>query len=59
LIDHYLNKTYIERQGIFNAAEIDKLVTKFRSGEYYHSKRVWSLVIFQLWFEQFMLLKPK
>jgi asparagine synthase (glutamine-hydrolysing) len=57
LIDHYLSKTYIDRQGIFNASEIDKLVNKFRGGEYYHSKRIWSLIIFQLWFEQFMPAK--
>lgn len=54
LIDRYLNKTFIDNQGIFNSAEINKLIEKFRSGEYYHSKRLWSLVIFQLWFEQFM-----
>ncbi|WP_018341701.1 asparagine synthase (glutamine-hydrolyzing) [Cytophaga aurantiaca] len=57
LIDYYLDKKFIDSQGIFNSTEIDKLVKKFRSGEYYHSKRIWSLVIFQLWFEQFMPAK--
>ncbi len=54
LIDQYLNKQYISNQGIFNATEVQKIVDEFRSGNNYHSKRIWALVIFQLWHEQFM-----
>jgi asparagine synthase (glutamine-hydrolysing) len=54
LIDHYLNKKYIDSQGIFNATEIEKLTFQFKSGNHSHSKRIWTLLIFQLWFEQFM-----
>jgi asparagine synthase (glutamine-hydrolysing) len=54
LIDHYLNKKYIDSQGIFNATEIEKLTSEFKSGNHSHSKRIWTLLIFQLWFEQFM-----
>jgi asparagine synthase (glutamine-hydrolysing) len=54
LIDHYLNKKFIDSQGIFNATKIEKLTSEFKSGNYFHSKRIWTLLIFQLWFEQFM-----
>jgi len=57
LIDNYLSEKYIETQGIFNFKEIKSLIENFRAGNYFHSKRIWSLVIFQLWFEQYM--KPE
>ncbi|ABG60840.1 asparagine synthase (glutamine-hydrolyzing) [Cytophaga hutchinsonii] len=57
LIDHYLDPARISAQGIFNAQEIQKLIASFRSGHYYHGKRLWSLVIFQLWYEQYMVAK--
>lgn len=54
LMEHYLNKKYIDSQGIFNSKEIEKIVLQFKSGNHFHSKRIWALLIFQLWFEQFM-----
>ncbi|WP_299247989.1 asparagine synthase (glutamine-hydrolyzing) [uncultured Cytophaga sp.] len=54
LIEHYLNKKYIDAQGIFNSNEIEKLTFEFKSGNLFHNKRIWTLLIFQLWFEQFM-----
>jgi len=54
LIEHYLNKSYIDAQGIFNSNEIEKLTFEFKSGNLFHNKRIWTLLIFQLWFEQFM-----
>jgi asparagine synthase (glutamine-hydrolysing) len=54
LIDQYLNKQYVSNQGIFNPTEVQKMVDEFRAGNYYHSKRIWAMVIFQLWHQQFM-----
>lgn len=55
LIDHYLSKERIGTQGIFNAHEIEKLVQAFHSGKYFHSKRIWSLIIFQMWYDKYMV----
>ncbi|MBC7450478.1 MAG: asparagine synthase (glutamine-hydrolyzing) [Cytophagales bacterium] len=54
LIDQCLSKEQIRKQGIFNEHEIEKLIQSFRSGNYYHSKRIWSLIVFQLWYEKYI-----
>lgn len=57
LIDHYLAPERIDIQGIFNFKEIQALVQAFRSGSYYHGKRIWALIVFQLWYDQYMVKK--
>jgi asparagine synthase (glutamine-hydrolysing) len=53
LIDeHLLNKKMIAQQGIFNYNFIENLVTRFKNGEPYLGKKIWSLVIFQRWYKQ-------
>ena len=54
LIDQYLAPKRITEQGIFSSREISKLVTSFREGNYFHGKRIWALIIFQLWYDQYM-----
>ncbi len=51
LIEQFLSKEYIEKQGIFNAAPIQTLVSEFRNGKFFHFKRVWALIAFQQWYE--------
>lgn len=55
LIDQFLSKTYIEKQGIFHYSAIEKLVREFRSGSFFHFKRIWSLIVFQQWYEHHFL----
>jgi len=53
LIDiHLLNKNKIEQQGIFNYSFIEKLVKEFKNGNSYLGKKLWSLIIFQLWYSK-------
>ncbi len=54
LIDQYLAPKRITEQGIFSSREISKLVASFREGNYFHGKRIWALIIFQLWYDQYM-----
>lgn len=54
LIDQYLAPKRIIEQGIFSSKEINKLVASFREGNYYHGKRIWALIIFQLWHDHYM-----
>lgn len=55
LIDEYLSPERIKKQGIFSAYEISKLVSAFREGKDFHGKRIWSLIVFQLWYDKYMV----
>jgi len=53
LIDiHLLDKNKIEQQGIFNYSFIEKIVKEFKNGNSYLGKKLWSLIIFQLWYSK-------
>lgn len=53
LIDvHLLNKNKLARQGIFSLSFIENLVADFRKGNQYLGKKVWSLIVFQLWYDK-------
>jgi len=54
LIDKWLNPELIRTQGIFNEKEVVKYVDAFRSGKDFHYKRIWSLIIFQMWHHQYL-----
>ncbi len=47
--EHLLNKKKIEQQGIFNYPFIENIVNGFKNGNTYLGKKVWSLIVFQLW----------
>ncbi|MEO6231586.1 MAG: asparagine synthase (glutamine-hydrolyzing) [Ferruginibacter sp.] len=50
--DHLLNKNKIAQQGIFNYSFIENIVNEFRKGNEYMGKKVWSLIVFQLWYKK-------
>ncbi len=50
--DHLLNKSKIAQQGIFNYSFIENVVNEFRKGNEYMGKKVWSLIVFQLWYKK-------
>lgn len=54
MIDKWLDAKRISSQGILNAKMVEQYVTAFRSGKKYHDKRIWSLIYFQMWFEEYM-----
>jgi asparagine synthase (glutamine-hydrolysing) len=54
LPDIWLNEDRIRKQGIFNPKEVRKWVTTFQSGKHYHYKRLWSLIIFQMWHQEYI-----
>ena len=53
LIEKWLNKSLVEKQGIFNYDEISKFITDFRNGKKFHYKRIWALIVFQMWFDKY------
>jgi asparagine synthase (glutamine-hydrolysing) len=54
LIDKYLNAEQLNKHQLFNLDFVNSLITKFRKGEDFHYKRIWALIIFQMWFNKYM-----
>jgi asparagine synthase (glutamine-hydrolysing) len=48
-----LSESRIRRQGLFNAAEVARLVDEHLRGIKDHRKQLWTLFIFQLWHEHY------
>ena len=55
LIDKWLDPSLIRQQGIFNESMVKEYVTAFRSGKTFHDKRIWSLIVFQQWYHEYMV----
>jgi len=54
LIAYYLNEAVLQKQGIFSPAFVAQLLKEFVSGKTHHFKRVWALLYFQLWYEEYV-----
>jgi asparagine synthase (glutamine-hydrolysing) len=53
-----LSESRIRRQGIFNPAEITRLVNGHLRGSQDNRKQLWTLFIFELWFEHHLCARP-
>lgn len=54
LVDHYLDPGYIEKQGLFNNGEIQKIRTAFYQGKKERAEKIWFLLCFQQWYDKWM-----
>lgn len=54
LVDRLLNKDRLKQQDIFDPNEVHRYIDAFMGGKHYHEKRVWALLEFQLWYEEYM-----
>lgn len=54
LIDKWLDPGLLSRQGIFNTAEVKKYLDAFRSGQKFHYKRLWAIIVFQMWYDKYV-----
>jgi len=52
-----LDKRKIEREGLFNADFIDLIVKEHISGRKDHGREIWSLFIFELWYNKWVLCR--
>jgi asparagine synthase (glutamine-hydrolysing) len=52
LIDDVLSAERLSLHGYFNRDYITTLVSKFMKGDDALTFRVWTLIVFQLWYEQ-------
>jgi asparagine synthase (glutamine-hydrolysing) len=51
LLAHLLAPDRIERQGLFRAGEIARRINEHQSGLRDHRKPLWTLLMFQLWYD--------
>jgi asparagine synthase (glutamine-hydrolysing) len=56
----YLSESRLRRQGLFNPAEVTRLVAEHLRGTKDNRKQLWTLLIFQLWTEHYYVkgIKP-
>ena len=55
LMNQLLSRDRLERQGIFNADEVARKIAEHQSGRHDHRKPLWTLLIFQLWCDHWLL----
>lgn len=54
LLLKHTDRAYIEQQGIFNYDYVEKLVLEHQSKQKDHRKKLWTLLVFQLWWKRWM-----
>jgi asparagine synthase (glutamine-hydrolysing) len=54
LIDKWLSREMILNAGILDDLFVRKILKEFLAGKIYHHKRVWSMIIFQMWYYKYM-----
>lgn len=53
-VDAYFDEAYLEKQGLFNIDEVKKLKGSFYHGKVERAEKIWYLLMFQMWYEQWM-----
>jgi asparagine synthase (glutamine-hydrolysing) len=54
LLDDLLGRERLKRQGLFVPAEVERRVREHRAGTRDHRKPLWTLLMFQLWYDHWM-----
>jgi len=54
LMHEMLSSARLNQQGIFNAGYVERLIREHESGKASHHKELWTLLVFQLWQDQFL-----
>ncbi|MEA2017428.1 MAG: asparagine synthase (glutamine-hydrolyzing) [Campylobacterota bacterium] len=50
----YLNKERLDKEGLLNSDEIIKLRDKYLSGDKENVQRLWSILMFEMWYERWI-----
>lgn len=54
MIDKWLSKERVNAIGVLDNSTVQKTVKEFLSGKMFHNKRVWSMIIFQMWYDKYI-----
>lgn len=57
-VEFYLSDTFIEKQGLFNNAEIQKIRHAFYNGKTERAEKIWYLLMFQMWYDTWINKNP-
>jgi len=49
-----LSEDNIKKQGIFNYEYINKIKDNFKNSKLFYSRQLWTLLVFQIWYKQFI-----
>ncbi|GAA4213967.1 asparagine synthase (glutamine-hydrolyzing) [Actinocatenispora rupis] len=49
LVDEYLGRQTVQRQGFFRYDEVNRLVTEHMAGAAEHARQIWILLMFSIW----------
>jgi asparagine synthase (glutamine-hydrolysing) len=54
LLHDMLSPARLKDEGLFNSEYVQKLISEHETGVASHHKELWTLLVFQLWLENFM-----
>ncbi|MBM3233445.1 asparagine synthase (glutamine-hydrolyzing) [Candidatus Pacearchaeota archaeon] len=54
LREDLLSRSFLEKQGIFNPASANKMISGLRDSRLYYSRQLWSLLVFQIWYKSYI-----
>jgi asparagine synthase (glutamine-hydrolysing) len=54
LLEKWLNPALLNKQGLFNSGEVMKIKKAFINGKKFHYKRLWSIIVFQMWYQKYI-----
>jgi asparagine synthase (glutamine-hydrolysing) len=54
-LNQYLSEDFIKRQGYFNYSFIHKMLHAHNTGRANYANHLWTLLIFQMWYQQYMM----
>ena len=53
-LDHYFDPVLLEKQGLFNVKQLTKMKTQYLAGQKHHIGKLWTILVFQMWYERWM-----
>lgn len=55
VLEHYFSESFIKKQNVFNFSEVNYLVTRYFNNKSVSFNKIWTLLMFQMWYEKWMM----
>ncbi|MGC4100303.1 asparagine synthase (glutamine-hydrolyzing) [Ferruginibacter sp.] len=53
-VNAYFDESFVQKQGIFNNEEVQKMRTSFYMGKKEKAEKIWFFLMFQMWYDKWM-----